>query len=360
MAEISLRGLTKRFGSTVAVDDLTLSLASGELVALLGPSGCGKTTTLRMIAGFETPTAGQVRLGDRDVTDAPPEKRNCGMVFQNYALFPHLTVYQNIAFGLQMRGVDRGQIDRRVVEILDKVGLGGLGGRYPRQLSGGQQQRTALARALVINPSVLLLDEPLANLDAKLREEMRFYIRSLQREFHITTLYVTHDQAEALVLADRVAVLMDGVLQQFDVPETVYRRPQTVAVASFIGLTNLIPGQVTGRSGERLVLETAVGRLTAAGRADLVGGTQALLSIRPENIALGRWDPAASTDGVNRLRGVVRERTYLGSLYDYRVDVGAGTVLRIQGGVTTVHRVEDQVAVSFDASAGWTLPGGQG
>ncbi len=360
MAEISLRGLTKRFGNTVAVDDLTLSLASGELVALLGPSGCGKTTTLRMIAGFETPTEGRVLLGDRDVTDSPPEKRNCGMVFQNYALFPHLTAHQNVAFGLQMRGVDRGQINRRVAEILEKVGLGGLGGRYPRQLSGGQQQRTALARALVINPSVLLLDEPLANLDAKLREEMRFYIRSLQREFHITTLYVTHDQAEALVLADRVAVLMDGVLQQFDVPETVYRRPQTVAVAAFIGLTNLIPGRVARRSGDRLVLETAVGVLNAVGPADLAGGAEALLSIRPENIAIGRWDPAAPADGVNRLRGVVRERTYLGSLFDYRVDVGGGTVLRIQGGVNAVHPVEEQVAVSFDAGAGWTLPGGRG
>ena len=360
MAEISLRGLTKRFGSTVAVHDLTLHLASGELVALLGPSGCGKTTTLRMIAGFEAPTDGRVLLGDRDVTDAPPEKRNCGMVFQNYALFPHLTVHQNVAFGLQMRGVDRAAINRRVMEILEKVGLGGLGGRYPRQLSGGQQQRTALARALVTNPSVLLLDEPLANLDAKLREEMRFYIRSLQREFHITTLYVTHDQAEALVLADRVAVLIDGVLQQFDAPETVYRRPQTVAVASFIGLTNLIPGRVAGRSGDQLVLATAVGSLAAVGPPDLAGGAGAFLSIRPENIALAPWDPKAPSDGVNRLRGVVRERTYLGSLLDYRVDVGAGTVLRIQGGVNTVHRVQDQVAVTFDAAAGWTLPEGRG
>lgn len=359
MAEIRLRGLTKRFGNTVAVNDLTLSVASGELVALLGPSGCGKTTTLRMIAGFETPTEGSVLLGDRDVTGWPPENRNCGMVFQNYALFPHLTVHQNVAFGLEMRGVDRAATHRRVAEILEKVGLGGLGGRYPRQMSGGQQQRTALARALVINPSVLLLDEPLANLDAKLREEMRFYIRSLQREFHMTTLYVTHDQAEALVLADRVAVVIDGVLQQFDAPEIVYRRPQTVAVASFIGLTNLIAGRVTGRSGDRLVLETAVGRLTAAGPADLGGGTEALLSIRPESLTLGRWDPATPADGVNRLHGVVRERTYLGSLFDYRVDVGSGTVLRIQGGVNTVHRVEERVAVTFDPAAGWTLRGGR-
>ncbi len=360
MAEISLRGLTKRFGNTVAVSNLTLTLASGELVALLGPSGCGKTTTLRMIAGFETPTEGQVLLADRDVTEAPPEKRNCGMVFQNYALFPHLTVHQNVAFGLQMRGIDRTEVDRRVAEILDKVGLGGLGGRFPRQLSGGQQQRAALARALVINPNVLLLDEPLANLDAKLREEMRFYIRSLQREFHITTLYVTHDQAEALVLADRIAVLMDGVLQQFDAPETVYRRPQTVQVAAFIGLTNLIPARVSARSGERLVLETPVGQLRACGPADLRDGMDATLSVRPENIELGRPGVAAPGDGQNHLRGVVRERTFLGSLFDYRVDVGGGTVLRIQGGVTTVHHVADEVTVSFDAATGWALPAGRG
>src|SRR5437588_1604774 len=278
MAEISLRGLTKRFGTVAAVHDLTLTLASGELVALLGPSGCGKTTTLRMIAGFESPTRGRVLLAARDVTEAPPEGRNCGMVFQNYALFPHLTVHQNVSFGLQMRRLPRAAIGPRVDEILARVGLGGLGHRYPRQLSGGQQQRTALARALVINPSVLLLDEPLANLDAKLREEMRFFIRSLVREFHITTLYVTHDQAEALVLADRVAVLIDGVLQQFDTPEAVYRRPRTI----------------------------------------------------------------------------------LGSLFDYRVDVGGGMLLRVQSGVTAVHQIEDEVTVSFQPAAGWVLPGGEG
>jgi len=360
MAEISLRGLTKRFGNVAAVDDLTLTLVSGELVALLGPSGCGKTTTLRMIAGFETPTEGRVLLGDRDVTEAPPEKRNCGMVFQNYALFPHLTAHQNVAFGLEMKGVGRAEIDRRVTAILEKVGLGGLGNRYPRQLSGGQQQRTALARALVINPSVLLLDEPLANLDAKLREEMRFFIRSLVREFRITTIYVTHDQAEALVLADRVAVLIDGVLRQFDTPEAVYRRPRTIHVAAFIGLTNLIPGRVRARSGDRIVLETGVGPLGACGPPDLREGMEAMLSIRPENLDLQRPDPASPGDGGNRLQGVVRERTYLGSLYDYRVDVGGDILLRVQGGVGAVHRVDDKVTVAFDATVGWALPGGGG
>ncbi len=357
MADLSLQELTKRFGDVVAVRDLTLTLASGELVALLGPSGCGKTTTLRMVAGFDVPTQGRVVLGDRDVTADPPEKRSCGMVFQHYALFPHLTVAQNVAFGLEMRGHSRAEIDRRVTEILDRVGLSALGKRHPRQLSGGQQQRTALARALVINPRVLLLDEPLANLDAKLREEMRFYVRSLQREFHTTTLYVTHDQAEALVLADRVAVLMDGVLQQFGTPEEIYYRPQTAVVAAFIGLTNLLPGRVTVRSGDRLVLETRAGVVRACGTADLREGMDAMLSVRPEHIELEQPDAAASHDGMNRLRGVVRERTFMGSLSDFRVDVGHGVLLRVQGRAAAPERVGDQVTVSFDTAAAWALPG---
>jgi ABC-type Fe3+/spermidine/putrescine transport system ATPase subunit len=355
VAGISLRGLTKRFGSVTAVDDLTLDLAPGELVALLGPSGCGKTTTLRMIAGFETPTQGRVLLGERDVTEAPPERRSCGMVFQNYALFPHLTVRQNIAFGLQMQSVPRGEIARRVGEILDKVGLGGLGARYPRQLSGGQQQRTALARALVINPSVLLLDEPLANLDAKLREEMRFFIRSLQREFRITTLYVTHDQAEALVLADRVAVLMQGVLQQVGPPEEVYRRPGTLGVASFIGLTNLVPGRVVARTADHLVLETAIGPLRAQGPADLGPGADAILCIRPESIDLDGPAGDGAADRGNRLRGIILARAFLGGIFDYRIDVGRGIVLRVQGSANAPRRVGNEVGVTFDAAAGWTL-----
>jgi putative spermidine/putrescine transport system ATP-binding protein len=359
MAGISLRGLTKRFGDVVAVSGLSLDLVSGELVALLGPSGCGKTTTLRIIAGFESPTQGRVLLDRQDVTDDPPEARNCGMVFQSYALFPHLTVHRNVAFGLEMRHLPRDEVDRRVGGILEKVGLGGLGHRYPRQLSGGQQQRTALARALVINPSVLLLDEPLANLDARLREEMRFYIRSLQREFRITTLYVTHDQAEALVLADRVAVLIDGVLHQVGSPEDVYHRPGTARVASFIGLTNLISGRVTARAGTRLLLETPVGVLRAGGPADLAEGMGAVLSIRPESIRIIRTGAPASPDGRNRLPGVIRERTFLGNLIDYRVDCGRGTVLRVQGGADGDLQVGNEVTVAFDAAAGWAVPEGR-
>jgi putative spermidine/putrescine transport system ATP-binding protein len=363
MAEIGLRNLTKRFGDVVAVSDLTLDAASGELVALLGPSGCGKTTTLRMVAGFETPTSGHIVLGDRDVTGIAPERRNCGMVFQHYALFPHLTVAQNVAFGLEMRQVPRAEIGPRVSAILDRVGLGGLAGRFPRQLSGGQQQRTALARALVISPSVLLLDEPLANLDAKLREEMRFYIRSLQREFGITTLYVTHDQAEALVLADRVAVLIDGVLRQFDPPEEIYHHPRSAAVASFIGLTNLLPGRVTSRTGEMLSIDTPAGPVRSRGLRELTPGRPALLSVRPEHIdldAAASGSPAAGGDGLNRLRGVVVERTFLGAITDFRVDVGEGLTLRVQGRAAAGHRPGDRVAVSFAESAAWAVPAGDG
>src|ERR671933_2146707 len=269
MSDLRLQALTKRFDDVVAVNGLDLSVAAGELVGFLGPSGCGKTTTLRLIAGFETPTAGSVVLGEKDITGLPPERRNFGMVFQNYALFPHLTVSQNVAFGLEMRGLKRTAIKERVGAILERVGLAGKAHRYPRQLSGGEQQRTALARALVISPSVLLLDEPLANLDAKLREEMRFYIRSLQREFHITTLYVTHDQAEALVLADRIAVIMDGRLQQLGTPEELYRRPQNAAVAAFVGLTNLLPGHVVAVRDGEVHFESAAGPLRGRGPSSL-------------------------------------------------------------------------------------------
>jgi ABC-type Fe3+/spermidine/putrescine transport system ATPase subunit len=356
MAELRLQGLTKRFGEVVAVRDLTVTVESGELVALLGPSGCGKTTTLRMVAGFEAPTQGRVVLGGRDVTDDPPERRNCGMVFQHYALFPHLTVEQNVAFGLEMRRLPRSEVRRRVGEILERVGLTGLARRYPRQLSGGQQQRTALARALVINPSVLLLDEPLANLDAKLREEMRFYIRSLQREFGITTLYVTHDQAEALVLADRIAVLMNGVLQQVGSPEEIYSRPRTATVAAFLGVTNLLPGRVVARRSDLVVLRTSAGIVRACGADGLAEGAEAVVSIRPEHIDLDRADAPGSRDGVNHLRGVVRERTFLGGLVDFRVDLGEGFLLRVQGRAGAPQRVGDQVSVLFDPQAAWALP----
>lgn len=355
MSSISLRGLTKRFGEVTAVDNLDLELPAGELVAFLGPSGCGKTTTLRMIAGFEIPTSGRVVVAGGDVTELPPERRNCGMVFQNYALFPHLTVRENVAFGLEMRGMRKAEREERVAAILDRVGLAGMARRYPRQLSGGQQQRTALARALVINPSVLLLDEPLANLDAQLREEMRFYIRSLQREFGITTVYVTHDQAEALVLADRAAVLMDGVLQQVDAPEDLYRRPRNARVASFVGLTNLLHGRVRG-NGARLALESEVGILRATGVDGLSEGDQAVLSVRPESLQLSGPSEDRAGDDVNVLRGRVAERAFLGNLADYRVEVAPGQILRVQAAPDTAVRPGEEVELRFGAGDAWIVP----
>ncbi|MBX5443841.1 ABC transporter ATP-binding protein [Sphaerobacter sp.] len=361
MASISLRSLTKRFGTTVAVNNLNLDLEEGELVALLGPSGCGKTTTLRMIAGFEEADSGTISFGGRDVTSLPPERRNTGMVFQNYALFPHLTVAQNVAFGLEMRKVPKAEIARRVDAILDKVQLRELADRYPRQLSGGQQQRTALARALVINPSVLLLDEPLANLDAKLREEMRFYIRSLQQEFGITTVYVTHDQSEALVLADRIAVMKDGVLQQVGTPTDIYQRPGNAWVADFIGLTNLVPGVITDREGSRVLVDTDLGVLSGTGSDGLRTGDQVLLSIRPESLRITSGTdtahPGDTLDGAerNRLVGVVRERAYLGNLVDYRIEVGERVRLRVQTAPVPAYDVGDRVVLSFSDDQAWVV-----
>src|SRR6266436_947090 len=300
MSAITLRGLTKRFGSVVAVDDLHLDVQDGELMALLGPSGCGKTTTLRAIAGFELPDAGDIDFGDHRVTNLPPERRNIGMVFQNYALFPHMTVAQNVAFGLEMRKEPTLAIRTRVATTLAKVQLTGLEGRYPRQLSGGQQQRAALARALVVVPDVLLLDEPLANLDAKLREEMRFYVRSLQQEVGITTIYVTHDQAEAMVIADRIAVMFNGGVHQLAPPHEIYHHPRTWRVAEFIGLTNFIDGRIVGQEGDLLVLDTELGVLRCrgpAGSAETTGASaqagsargrsgdakpERLIAVRPE------------------------------------------------------------------------------
>src|SRR5215813_9214642 len=247
MSRLTITELTKLYGPHPAVQDLGLDVAQGEFVSLLGPSGCGKTTTLRCVAGLEIPTAGRIRFGDHDVTRLPPEKRNIGMVFQNYALFPHMQVAENVAFGLEMRGHAGGEVRRKVEAVLDMVQLGGLQARHPRQLSGGQQQRVALARALVVEPALLLLDEPLANLDAKLRDEMRVFIRSLQQRIGITTLYVTHDQAEAMIMSDRIVVMFEGRIHQAGTPQDIYDRPATTAVAKFIGQANLFAGEVVAR-----------------------------------------------------------------------------------------------------------------
>jgi ABC-type Fe3+/spermidine/putrescine transport system ATPase subunit len=318
-----------------------------------------------MVAGFEVPTEGRILFGEREVTHLAPEKRNVGMVFQSYALFPHMTVAQNVAYGLQMRRIGRTEIQKRVEAMLKKVQLTGLDNRYIRQISGGQQQRTALARALVINPSVLLLDEPLANLDAKLREEMRFYIRELQREFEITTIYVTHDQAEALVLADRIAVMMDGRLHQLDTPKAIYERPASARVADFIGLTNLIPGEIQARDGEAFTLRTRWGEAACKGPTTLRRGDEVLLCVRPEALEITRASPEARegftrTGGRNRVVARVTERAYLGSLIDYRLKVDDDLTFRAQTVSGQEFELGDRLALSFDATKTWLVKGRHG
>jgi putative spermidine/putrescine transport system ATP-binding protein len=345
VASITLRELTKRFESVIAVNRLSIEIQEGELITLLGPSGCGKTTTLRMIGGFETPNGGEIFFGERPVTWLQPELRNIGIVFQNYALFPHMTVWNNVAFGLEMRRETPVKVRQRVAAILEKVQLSGMEGRFPHQLSGGQQQRVALARALVVNPAVLLLDEPLANLDAKLREEMRFYIRHLQREFGITTIYVTHDQAEAMVLADRIALMKDGRLQQLGSALDIYKRPQNAWVAEFIGLSNFIPGTVVGRNDGQLSVRTAAGVFACTG--ELTTGA-VVICIRPESLHFGAQHP-------NRLQGIVAERVFLGNLFDYRVEGPDGLRLRVQADPSRMFDPGTSVEVSFSPSDAWVV-----
>src|SRR5712692_6178658 len=260
---VTIQGVVKRFGAVTAVDAVDLTVADGELFTLLGPSGCGKTTLLRLLAGFYQPDGGTIRFGDRVVNGLPPYERRIGMVFQNYALWPHMTVADNICYGLRLRKLPSAAVQARLQEGLRKVNLIGFEARYPGQLSGGQQQRVALARALVLNPDILLLDEPLSNLDAKIRIQVRAEIRRLQQELRITTIYVTHDQEEALSLSDRVAVMRDGRVLQVGAPKELYERPRTRFVADFVGTNNLVPGRVSERAGGLLVVDTALGRLRA-------------------------------------------------------------------------------------------------
>jgi putative spermidine/putrescine transport system ATP-binding protein len=308
---VHLERLTRRFGSLVALDELDLDVAPGEMVALLGPSGCGKTTALRLLGGFDRPDGGRVMVGGRDVTDVPPSKRDMGMVFQAYSLFPNMDARKNVEFGLRMRKIGAAQRHARAEEVLDLVGLADHAGHYPHQLSGGQQQRVALARALAIEPSVLLLDEPLSALDARVRNQLRAEIRSVQQRLAITTLFVTHDQAEALSIADRVGVMYGGRLEQIDTPQEVYDRPATPFVAEFVGTINRLPARVL--PGGRLeVLGSSLVSMDASGHA--AGGTTEVL-VRPEAL-----EAVAATPG----RGVVRERTFLGSLTRLRVTMDDG------------------------------------
>jgi spermidine/putrescine ABC transporter ATP-binding subunit len=323
MGRVSFERVVKRYGTTVALEALDLDIADGELVSLLGPSGCGKTTALRILAGLTEPTAGRVLLDGRDVVDLPPERRDIGMVFQDYALFPHMSVTENVAFGLRERRAPRARIDIRVAELLELVKLPGLGARYPSQLSGGQQQRVALARALAARPRVLLMDEPLGALDLKLREAMQSEIQRIQRALGVTTLYVTHDQSEAIALSNRIAVMRAGRIVQIGTPEEIYLRPRTRFVAQFIGRINLAAARLIARDADRLMIELAGARIAALTRNRAVDppASDGVLSVavRPEALSIASVDAA----GRNLMPGRVVERSFAGNTIKLLVDIGA-------------------------------------
>ncbi len=348
MPRLMLSGLTKAYGKLTVVDRVDLALAEGEFVSLLGPSGCGKTTTLRMIAGFVDPTGGSISV-DGNVLSAPgavvpPERRGMSMIFQSYAIWPNMTVEQNVAFGLELRKLPREEVKRRVAEILDVVQLGKLAHRYPAELSGGQQQRVALARAIVVKPSVLLLDEPLSNLDANLREEMRFEIRRLHDEFRITTVYVTHDQAEAMATSDRIAVMNAGRIEQVDAPHLLYTKPRTRFVAGFVGRTNMLDARIEG--GDLLLDGVNLGPAARAGIAPGVTGA-VVVSLRPQAMAILATQPPAEDALV--LRATITERTYLGESWDYVLaPEGTGLRLRAAAPPLEAHDVGVQVWLRID------------
>jgi putative spermidine/putrescine transport system ATP-binding protein len=352
MTFLELTGVQKQFGETFAVHDFNLSAERGEFVSFLGPSGCGKTTTLRMIAGFEQPTAGTIAVNGQDITNRPPNRRNVGMVFQSYALFPNMTVADNIGFGLKVRKRPKDAIRRRVDELLELIALSGRGDRYPYQLSGGQQQRVALARALAIEPEVLLLDEPLSALDAKIRVALRKEIRQIQRQLGITTVYVTHDQEEALSLSDRVVVMSEGRIEQIGAPAEIYNFPATPFVASFVGTLNLLPATILDPGAGRLAI---AGQEIRAAKANTAGADQKVtVALRPEAVELGE------AGGPNRLTGEVEDVSFLGSIVRTRIRIAEGVTVSLDAfndpGLTAA-AIGETVTVSFPPEAALVLAG---
>jgi putative spermidine/putrescine transport system ATP-binding protein len=352
MSRVVLTDVSKHYGPSVAVERLSLAISEGEFVALLGPSGCGKTTTLRMIAGFVEVTSGQISIGEKDITSYPPNRRNIGLVFQNYALFPHMSVAENVAFGLKMRKTTKAELERRVREALDRVRLDSLGDRLPKQLSGGQQQRVALARALVIEPDVLLLDEPLSNLDAALRLEMKHEIRQLQQRLGLTTIFVTHDQDEAMSTADRMVLMRSGRIEQIGSPETIYDQPRTRFAAEFMGFTNLLSGDVDDdgmmalEGGETILLRKPIP----------AGSSRRILAIRPEMLQVASAGDKVPT-GQSSFPATVSTATFRGSVVDYRLHMRSGQHLVTRQtapamGGPTLLAAGTSVNVSWPESAG--------
>ncbi len=352
MSKLSLIGLGKNFGATQAVAGVDLTLRDGEFVSLLGPSGCGKTTTLRMIAGFMKPTAGSIEMNGQALSSpdfvVAPEKRGMSMIFQSYAIWPNMTVGQNVAFGLKLRKLPRAEIETRVNRILDVVQMKHLIDRYPAELSGGQQQRVALARAIVIEPEVLLLDEPLSNLDANLREEMRSEIRRLHDAFHITTVYVTHDQAEAMVTSDRIVVMNHGRIEQVDDPVTLYNAPKTRFVAGFIGRTNFLDGTIRAN---RIVFDGFTFPATMGSEGEAVS-----FSIRPQTIAIATAQPLSPDTGWH-IEGAIIERAYLGEYWEYVVrPTGSPIRVRVTAEPLSVHDVGQAVWLRLDPARAARVP----
>jgi putative spermidine/putrescine transport system ATP-binding protein len=344
MSEIVLSDVCKHYGEVVAVQSTSLSISEGELVTFLGPSGCGKTTTLRMVGGFVDVTAGRILVGGVDVTHLPPARRNMGFVFQNYALFPHMSVAENVAFGLEMRKIAKPDIARRVGAALSRVRLAHLADRLPKQLSGGQQQRVALARALVIEPTVLLLDEPLSNLDAKLRQEMKSEIRLLQKSLALTTIFVTHDQDEALSVSDRLVVMSAGKVEQIGTPREVFERPASAFVADFMGFSNLVPVRVAAQGRGQL----RNGMPIAIDKSSSVRG-EGLLALRAEHITLSSKQ---AQGGVNSAEATVEALTYRGSFVDYLVRLDDDTRLQVRGDAHSPFIPGQRTFVAWQPDAG--------
>ncbi len=341
--EVKLTGVTKRIGSITAVDQLSLSIKPSDLLFILGPSGCGKTTTLRMLAGLSDPSEGRIHFDGRDVTDLTPRKRNVGMVFQNYALWPHMTVEDNVEFGLRMRKLPRKERRERVAGVLSQVGLGEYGKRKPGQLSGGQQQRVALARALVVHPDVLLLDEPLSNLDANLRVQMRELIRDLCKTNNLTALYVTHDQEEAMSIADQVAILRDGQLEQIGPPDEVYAKPRSEFVARFLGETNILKGDVASIADGRVELKTSAGVIASTNHSGSpTVGEQVSYSIRPESAHLRAALPEECS-----LSGRIVETKRRGHWLRRRIEFGGGASIIVQEALGSERNDGDKVNVAI-------------